>query len=278
MVEHAVDVPALESGVLASVDVELNQPVLPQATIARLDSTLADLDVQLAKLQHVAAKQLAEDDSNVKFHQVALDEAQEELSNFESISTSVSGSELRRLKMAVGKARLALIRTQQERSRAAVEAQLRSASVDAAQQRLDRRQIKAPLGGIVTNIHKHPGQWVEAGEPVFHIRSLDHLIVDCLIPMQAVNLSTIQGAQVRVDALKDGQPYARLSGTITSYDHEVSSRGFVRFHAKITNLQQDGRWVLLPGMNVRLHIPNEHINPAGGLRTSQIPGNPPPKQ
>ncbi len=264
LVEHSVDVPALDSGVLQSLDVLLNGPVVKGAVIARLDSELAALEVQLAKLQAAAATELANDNSDIEYQQQALKEVEEELRNFKSISTSVSEGEIRRLNLAVGKARLAVIRAQKAQSRAKLEEQLKQAAVESAEQRLKRREIVVPLDGVVATIYHHPGQWIQAGEPVVQVLQLDHLIVDRLVPIQEVDLTTIVGSEVRVEvpvhlaAGKSGpgstSPTIRLSGKVTSYDPAVSSQGNIRLHARVANVRRAGHWVLLPGMNVNMYL------------------------
>lgn len=256
LLEKSVEVPALESGVLEKVEVQLNAPVKAGETIAQLDEELARMELKLAQLQHQAALELANDDSNVKFSKVALSAAREELDNNTAIKTSVSGSELRRLTLAVGSAEVNLQRAELALKRAAVDAELKAAGVQAANLRLSRRRIVSPLEGIVTAVHLHQGQWVEAGKPVALVADLEHLLVDCLIPIEKVDLKRIVGLEVRVEtahASPGGTP-VRLAGKISSYDPQVSSQGVVRVHAKIQNARQDEHWLLLPGMNVKLEV------------------------
>ncbi|MGN6544291.1 MAG: efflux RND transporter periplasmic adaptor subunit [Aureliella sp.] len=256
LLEKSVEVPALESGVLEKVEVELNAPVKAGQAIAQLDEELARMELKLAQLQHQAALELAADDSNVKFSKVALSAAKEELDNNTAIKASVSGSELRRLTLAVGSAEVNLQRAELALKRAAVDAELKAASVQAAHLRLGRRRIASPIDGIVTAVHLHQGQWVEAGKPVALVADLEHLLVDCLIPIEKVDLKRIVGLEVRVEtahASPGGSP-VRLAGRISSYDPQVSSQGVVRVHAKIQNARHGEHWLLLPGMNVKLEV------------------------
>lgn len=256
LLEKAVEVPALESGVLEKVEVELNAPVKLGQPLAHLDEELAQMELKLAQLQYQAALELAKDDSSIKFSKVALSAAKEELENNSAIKASVSGSELRRLTLAVGSAEVNLQRAELALKRAAVDAELKAASVQAAKLRLDRRHIVSPLDGIVTAVHLHQGQWIDAGKPIALVADLEHLLVDCLIPIEKVDLKRIVGLEVRVEtahASPGGSP-VRLAGKIASYDPQVSSQGVVRVHAKIQNARQGEHWLLLPGMTVKLEV------------------------
>jgi multidrug efflux pump subunit AcrA (membrane-fusion protein) len=264
LLEKSVEVPALESGVLEKVEIELNAPVKAGQTLARLDEELALMEVKLAQLQHQAAVELANDDSSVKFAKVALNAAKEELENNSAIKASVSGSELRRLTLAVGSAEVNLQRAELALKRAAVEAELKAATVQAASLRNSRRRIVSPLDGIVTAVHLHQGQWVEAGKPVALVADLEHLLVDCLIPIEKVDRKRIVGLEVRVETVQPspGSAPLRLAGRISSYDPQVSSQGLVRVHARIQNARQGEHWLLLPGMNVKLEVAVPSGSPA----------------
>jgi multidrug efflux pump subunit AcrA (membrane-fusion protein) len=164
----------------------------------------------------------------------------------------------------VGRAEVDVQRAEQAIKRFAVEAELKAAAVGAATLRLNRRQIAAPLSGVVTAIHLREGQWVEAGKPVALVADLEHLLVDCLIPLHKIDLKRIVGLEVRVESQSTppNTPPIRLAGKISSYDPQVSSQGLVRVHAKIQNAQRDGHWLLLPGMNVKLEVAVDTAQPA----------------
>jgi hypothetical protein len=82
------------------------------------------------------------------------------------------------------------------------------------------------------------------------------LLVDCLIPIQKVDLKRLVGLEVRVETAQAiaGGPPVRLAGKISSYDPQVSSQGMIRVHAKVHNARQGEHWLLLPGMNVKLEV------------------------
>ncbi len=254
LVEHSVDIPALESGALRSIDVELNQTVAEGARVARLDNELAKTELRQAQLQYDAATRVAADDSDVQFRQLALQEVEEELANYRSISSSVSDSEIRKLNLSVGMAKLELIGAQQTQTRARLQAQLKAAALDTAKLRLARREVSTPLAGVVSAILLQPGQWVEVGRPILRVRNLEHLIVDRPVPIKQIDLTSIVGAEVRVEVRQQTGRVERLAGVVSSYDHEVSAQGYVRLHTRIKNVQRRGHWLLLPGMNVDLYV------------------------
>ncbi len=254
MVEHRVEVPAQERGFLKTLAVELNQTIAADQMLAELDTDLAELELQMAQLEQARAVELAGDESDIKFQQIALQQVEEELANHRSISNSVSESEIRRLTLGVEQAKLALARATHAHSRALNEVKIKTAAVEVAQLRLSRRRIIAPRSGVVTAIKAHPGQSLEAGQTILEIESLEQLVIDRLIPIAEFSVAELVGCEVRVDIEKVDGVMLRLAGHVTSYDPHVSSSGFVRVHARVKNIQQEGNWVLLPGREVTLHV------------------------
>lgn len=256
LLERSVEVPTLESGVLSKVNVEVNAMVAAGQPIAKLDDEMALLDLKIARLQHQAAMEVAKDSSDVDFLKVAMKESQQELEDHRSIKSSVAAMEIRRLSLAFGRAELAVIRAEQSLKRAAIDVELKAAGVQAATMKLNRRQIESPLSGIVTTIHVHQGQSVDAGKSIAIVADLEHLLVDCLIPIQKIDLKRIVGLEVRVESEQPGLggKSIRMAGKIASYDPHVSSQGLVRVHAKIQNSRHGDHWLLLPGMTVKLEV------------------------
>ncbi|MCA9132040.1 MAG: HlyD family efflux transporter periplasmic adaptor subunit [Planctomycetales bacterium] len=266
MVEYAVEIPAQERGIVRTVAVELNQAVEAGTVLAEFDTELAEMELRAAKLEHSLAAELAEDNSNVDYHRVALAKVEEELASHRSISTSVSESEIRRLTLGVDQAKLSLVRAMHAKKTAVGQAQLKQAAVEVAALRLARRRITAPGSGIITALKIHPGQSVEAGQTIMELRNLESLIVDRLVSIHQLDVAELVGADVRVDVERSDGSVVRLSGAVVSYDPQVSAQGFVRVHARIQNLKKGKDWILLPGREVSMHVAQP---PSGVARLSQ---------
>lgn len=272
--ERVVDVPALESGLLVSVEVDQNQAVQENAVLAQLDEDIAQLSQRLAEFELASANSLATDSSDIDFHEFAMQQREEEYRSYEKIATRFSDSELRQKILAWEQAKVALVRAKHAQQRAAVDAQLKAASLEAAKISLKRRRVTAPLSGVVSKRYKHAGQWVEAGEPILQITDLSQLVIDRSIPINAFSLHDLLGAEVRVQFVDNrSRENVVVRGEVASYDHEVSAKGLSRIHIRVQNRQVDGSWLLLPGMNVKVFlksgqdIDSKETNPRGSELT-----------
>ncbi len=266
LLDESAEVPAADSGVLEFLNIIPNTPVTKDQVLGRLESSLAIMETKIAKMQHSAALELANDNSNVQYHQAVLEEAREELSNYRSLGKNISRSELTRMELGVKSRDLAYQRSLQEQKQTALDAQLKQTAHEASQARLRNRMISSPIDGVVMNVLRQKGEWVQAGQPVVRIGNLKQLKVDCLVHIRDVDLRRTTGTEVRVTPATLVTESCQLVGQIVSYDPEISSQGNVRLHIRVRNEEVDGHWRLLPGMSVRVELPRADKQQIQGVR------------
>lgn len=86
------------------------------------------------------------------------------------------------------------------------------AQVEMAELNLAKTEIRAPSGGIVTQVHLEPGEWLEEGEPVFGLIEVDDTwIIANLKETQLTHIHEGQEVAVQVDAYPDLTWKARLT-------------------------------------------------------------------
>jgi membrane fusion protein (multidrug efflux system) len=122
------------------------------------------------------------------------------------------------------------------------------ATLALAKARLAKTVLRAPFSGILGLRQVSPGDYVEAGQAIVNLESIDPMKVDFRAPERyASRLRTGQVISVRVDAY----PEARFEGEIYAIDPrlDVASRSIL-LRARIGN--PEGR--LLPGMFAQVDI------------------------
>ncbi len=164
MVIDSVDIPAKESGILATLNARIGQEFESDSLIGTLDNSTALLEDSLAAVQAQVAVALSRDQSDLKFAELVLEEAKIGLESYEQINLrgSATDSEMRAKRLAVTQAELKVQHAQQALEQLKLKARLAQASSIASRQRLDRLNIVAPFQGSVAEIHKHRGEWVQA--------------------------------------------------------------------------------------------------------------------
>jgi RND family efflux transporter MFP subunit len=149
---EVVQVAADVSGLVSEILVHDNEAVKKGQVLFRIDSARFSLALRQAEAEVVRAR-------------AESDEAQRETSRFHALTTLEVSQE-----------------RQQQRDAAAASAgagyALALAQRDVAKLNLDRSELRASVNGLVTNFGLRPGDYVDAGHPVFALIDTDSFYVD----------------------------------------------------------------------------------------------------
>ncbi|SRR6056297_67274 len=269
-----VDVPAVEAGVLADVMVRQNQLVEAEQTLARQSDERLLIQKRIALLQKKAADEKLADDLELQYAQTAFAEATAELDASRSIYDNAAGavplSTLRKLRLAVKRAELEVERERKQRRLAQVEIDLRLADLQMLEQQASRLIIRSPLPGVVLEVHRQTGEWINMGEAVARVARLDRLHAHCLLSVERLPPRWCAGQAVTVRWQEAGVERS-LRGVVTSVDPELLAGGRYRLHAEIQNVLDGEQWRLLPGTDVTMTV---HPDRQAASRTSLLPTGP----
>jgi multidrug resistance efflux pump len=258
-----IEVPALETGRIASVMVKRNDTLHPRNLIARLDDQSLLIRRRAAQLRMESAREDAEDDVEIRYADAALAEAQAELDNSRSIQNDVRGSipltQMRRMRLAVERGELEVAQAKKRKSRAVVEMQLKQADLAALDDQLENLRCESPLEGIVLDVTREEGEWIEKGQTLAKIGKLSQMHVHALVKSDLIAPMHCQGLPVSVHWVDsvDGSNRS-LSGKVLSVDPQTLPGGRFRLHAEIENqmVSKSGKkyWLLMPGTSVRMKV------------------------
>jgi multidrug efflux pump subunit AcrA (membrane-fusion protein) len=257
-----VEVPALETGRVAEVPVKLNDVVEKGDALARLDDRGVLILRRAALLRVDSARSDAIDAIELRYAETALAEAQAELDTSRSIQRDVSGaiplSQLRRLRLAVERGGLEVARTQKRQKQARVELELRETDVSVLDEQLRNLHCESPIDGIVLEVARSAGEWIEKGQPIVTVAQIDRLHVHALASSKQVAPAACRGLPVSVhwnDAATGAQQ--SLRGKVLSVDPQMLPGGRFRLHAEIINETDESdphQWKLTPGTEIRMKM------------------------
>jgi len=248
------DVPAQESGVLTAVAVREGQHVKRGDVLAQVDDRVARMAQRAAELACEEARQRAENDVKIRFAKKSLEVAEAELrrstESIERFAKSVSQSQLDVERLTVEKSRLEGEQAVHEAALDALELQRKENELAAAELEVARRQIVAPIDGVVVQIFVRLGEWVEPGQKAMRIVNVQKLKAEGFVMADKASAQLL-GKPVRLRvALADDQN-ATFGGKVAFVSPEVDPiTGQVRIWAEIDN--RDGR--LRPGQPVKMTI------------------------
>ena len=143
-----------------------------------------------------------------------------------------------------------LARVTEERRFASIAAQIKTVELQLSKLALEERQVAAPLDGLIVQVYRHEGEWVQPGEKVVRMVRIDRLRVEAFVDLHT-NLATLEHAAAMLHIELPDESTQRFEGEIVFVNPEADPvNGQIRVWAEIDNRDQ----LLRPGQRGRLTI------------------------
>ena len=253
-----IDVPAEESGRLVEVTIERGMQVQQGMLLARIDDRQPQLDKFAAEMKRAAALARAEDDIEVKYAESSFAVADAELVQKEQINLNSPGStpisEIRRLRLTRRRAELQIDKSKLDLKVAKMTASIEQSAVQSAEENIARRRIISPIDGVVVDMVRQKGEWINAGEPLARVVRMDRLHVEGFLNVKDFDAAEVDRRQVTVEVELARGRRAQFRGVVESVDALVISGGRYRVQATVENRSENGHWLLRPGTTAAMTI------------------------
>lgn len=233
------EVPAREKGVLLSVDAQEGSRVKEGDVLARIDDTEAQFLQQRARLEWEIATKNAANELAVRTAEKTRDVAQAIFKRTnegaQTFRNSISQTELDRLQLEADKADLAVRQAQHEFEVAKATARLKQVEFEFATRSVERRRITAPFSGMVVEVKRRRGEWVEPGNQLLKLVRLDRLRAEGFLAAQQAR-PELAGRRVTLAIDPSEKLTQPVTGKIVFVSPEVDPvNGQVRVLAEIEN-------------------------------------------
>ena len=234
-----VEVPAQESGVLAAISACEGQQVVKGQKIAQISDTQAQLTHKRAEVELENARTQAASRISVRYaeksREVADAELQRATDSLERYPRSISATEIDRLRLSAEKAALAVEQANFEFELAQFAARLREAELELAAENVKRRQITSPLDGVVVEVTRREGEWIEASKTVFRIVRMDRLRAEGFLHADQA-AEDLVGRDIVLKTVLSGGKSVEFTGKLVFVSPEISPvNGQLRIWAEIEN-------------------------------------------
>lgn len=248
------DLAAPEAGQCFQLLAEEGGQVKRGDLLVRLDDTQEKIDVARATLELQIARMKAENPIAVEVAKKAEGAAKSKLRRKEEsrdkYPKSVPEEEIEELKFEAEKAAAEIAREEFELELAVKQAELVENGLLSAKDKLDRRQVRSPINGVIVDVDINEGEWAEAGRKLVRVVRLDRLRVTGFVPSQYLPDELI-GQEAQFTAIREGRSDLTLTVKIEYVSPEANPvSGERRLWVEIDN--QDG--ALFPGMQAKLEI------------------------
>jgi len=247
-----VDLPSRAAGQLVEISVEDGAAVRKGDTIAHVDATEAEMAVEKARGALAIARAEAANrhrvEASAKAAAVAKAELQRAVESGEKYAKSISQTELDRLRLTAEQSQLEHEEARHDLEVAVLNAKLKELEVDVAGRMLERHRLVSPIDGIVVELRRQLGEWVEPGMPVARIIAMDPLRVEGFLDGRRLSRVRV-GMPVRFTPAGDDSTPVHYLGRLSFVSPEANPlNGQIRIAATFVNPERR----LLPGLHGEL--------------------------
>ncbi|MCH5376555.1 MAG: efflux RND transporter periplasmic adaptor subunit [Planctomycetes bacterium] len=249
--------PAREAGVLKEVSAKEGQLVREGQLLARVEDSQARYQHRRAELEVQIAREEAEDDVIVRAAEKAAAVAHNDWQRAEKAvdlnPNAISASEVEHLRLTAEKAALDVERSQRDFRIAQVNRDVKKNELEFAAEQLERHQVIAPIDGMVVEVNRRRGEWVEPGDNVARIVRIDRLRAEGFSDAREVRADWV-GRAVTILIDKDGPNPESFAGKIIFVSPEIDPvNGQIALWAEVDNPQLR----LRPGLRGTMTIDRE---------------------
>ena len=204
-----VRLPAQEAGVLQEIVAKEGVRAKTGDVLGKVDETETLLRQKAAKFKLDVANEKATNDAEVKVARaiMELDKAEYEESiaiNKDSGGPPSPPTQLRRQRVQWEKAALDCVAAEMNLKVAGLERNVSEAELEAVDNELERRTLRAPFDGVVVEMYRRQSEWVQPGEPVLRFVRMDRLRVEGFVNAREVSPGQVDGAAVEISVTLPG--------------------------------------------------------------------------
>jgi RND family efflux transporter MFP subunit len=259
LIDH-VELPAEEEGILSELLAKEGMEVRQGQVLGHLDRTNVLVRMKAAEARLAVANEKATNDANVRVAKKLIELSRAEYEESVAINQRSRGAipetQLRRQRVTQEKAELDAEAAEMEFRIAGLERKEAEAQIEAVENELQRREIKAPFDGVVLTLYRQQNEWVKPGEPVLRVVRMDRLRVESFLSADRYAPEEVDGASVQILLTLVGGEQRVLPATIDYVSPIVEASGNFRVWAEVDNPPGRGgyRWLMRPGGEAEMVI------------------------
>jgi len=251
-------VAAREAGVLVEMIAVEGQQVASGDLLARIDDTRALMQKKVAELELLVAEEEARSEVSVKYARATKDVAEAYYEQGMEANRLVAGTvpeaEMKQRWLSVVESGLGIEKAQMVQKIAGLTARVKQAEVEAADDNLQRRRVKAPFAGVVVKVFPNASEWVQPGDPVVHLVEMDRLRIQSYLRAADYMQAEIEGRPVTVHVQLPHGRRETFQGKVNFVSPLVIGGVEREVRAEVVNRKSGNQWLLHPGLEVEMTI------------------------
>ena len=194
----------------------------------------------------------------MRFAKKGAEVSQEKMLRLQEANIKVPGAvpstEVREAELSWQKFVLEIEQSQFHMEVHAMEARVKQAEADVAKENIQRRKVLAPTDGIVVEIRKQKGEWVQAGDSVLRINKVDRMWIEGSLKASEYAHAEVFGRPVTVTVTMAHGRREAFQGKIILASQEIETNGEFHIRAEVLNRQENDFWLLTTGAAAEMTI------------------------
>ena len=219
--EQDIMVGADELGRLDSVDVEIGDHVIAGQVLGKLESSLQEIAVELARFQLQMTGELEAAQAEVELNRSRTLQLRQLIAEQMARPDELLRAETD-LRMAVARQSAILEQTE-----------LRKLELRRYELQLDRRQVRAPTSGVIADVYHHPGEYITPADPaIVRLMVVDKLYAVFNVPVEDAAAIHV-GDVARVSLISNSKS---VTAPVTSVSPNIDAEsGTIEVRVKLNN-------------------------------------------
>ncbi len=274
-------VAAEQSGKLVALPAREGDEVQQGALIAQIDDQEAKLRRDVAEFERQLAEERAKDD--VRYRAAVLSAKVEEKAYELALDINkrqpdtLANIEIERRKLSMEHGYLQTEVAAREQKEAKINEQSSLSQLSLAEQNIAMRKIEAPQDGVVAELFRRQGEWVQQGQPIARLVRMDRLRIEAFVPTDHLAPHEWIGRRADVIVYLSGRKSVELPDCKVNYvNSELEHNGEVRIRLEVDNRRVqdrlgDKRWLFQPGMSADIRFAPISTEDSPGAAELKLP-------
>lgn len=261
-----VELPARQPGVLVELLAKEGMVVKEGQVLGRVDDSDTVIKQKAAESRLSVAQERATNDAQVRVAHKLIEYYKAELDESIALNRKNPGiipdAQVRRQQVSWEKSVLDALAEEMNFKISGLQVKEAEADLEMVQNELSQRQLKSPFEGVVVQLLREQGEWVQGNDPVLRVVRMDKLRVEGFVKNDEVAPGEVYGAPVTIRVQLTGDYEVSLKATINYVSPVIEASGDYRIWADVDN--QAGRggynWLLRPGVEAEMLIEMKPLN------------------
>ena len=278
-----IDVPALQSGILDSVNFREGDYVKVNQQVAKVDDQTARRQLAEAQARLAIADKKAADNVEIEFAELSYAYAYNQYDRERKLQQKGAGkqTDIDHWRNEAKKALKSKERAQADKALAALDKMREEVLVKSAKDLKERHIIRSKIDGNVFEIYKKAGEWVNAGDSVMRVVRMNRLRVQGFVDSAKFDRHQIANQKVTVTATFANGRTREFMGTVSYIGLDEHAGNRFMIWADVENQSENGQWLLIPNdeVSMKIHLGSAPIAsaPKTELKANPVGFKVPPK-